>query len=77
MRKTLAGALLAGLAMAPASAYTQQVLRVGGPVIGDIAPDFTLPGATRYGLLKNPVKLSDYRGSTVVLAFFYQARTKG
>jgi peroxiredoxin len=42
-----------------------------------MAPDFTLPGATRYGLLKSPIRLSDYRGQTVVLAFFFQARTKG
>jgi len=48
-----------------------------GPAIGSVAPDFTLPGATRYGLLRTPVRLSDYRGQTVVLAFFYQARTKG
>ena len=48
-----------------------------GPAVGAEAPDFTLPGATRYGLLKVPVRLSDYRGQTVVLAFFYQARTKG
>jgi hypothetical protein len=47
------------------------------PPVGAMAPDFTLPGATRYGLLKAPVHLSDYRGQTVVLAFFYQARTKG
>jgi hypothetical protein len=48
-----------------------------GPQVGSVAPDFTLPGATRYGRLQNPVKLSDYRGQTVVLAFFFQARTKG
>ncbi|HEY4953574.1 MAG TPA: hypothetical protein VII02_01685 [Gemmatimonadaceae bacterium] len=48
-----------------------------GPAVGSIAPDFTLPGSTRYGLLRTPVRLSDYRGQTVVLAFFYQARTKG
>jgi hypothetical protein len=48
-----------------------------GPGVNDLAPDFTLVGATRYGLLKTPVRLSDYRGRTVVLAFFYQARTKG
>lgn len=48
-----------------------------GPGVNDVAPDFALSGATRYGLLKNPVRLSDYRGRTVVLAFFYQARTKG
>jgi cytochrome oxidase Cu insertion factor (SCO1/SenC/PrrC family) len=47
------------------------------PAVNDVAPDFTLGGATRYGLLKTPVALSDYRGRTVVLAFFYQARTKG
>ena len=48
-----------------------------GPKVGSVAPDFTLPGATRYGLLKNPVRLADYRGQTVVLAFFFQARSKG
>jgi hypothetical protein len=48
-----------------------------GPPIGSTAPDFTLPGATRYGLLKAPIRLSDYRGQTVVLAFFVQARTRG
>ena len=45
--------------------------------VGSIAPDFALRGATRYGLLANPVRLSDYRGQTVVIAFFYKARTKG
>lgn len=48
-----------------------------GPRVNDVAPDFTLGGASRYGLLKTPVTLSDYRGRTVVLAFFYEARTKG
>jgi len=47
------------------------------PDVGKAAPDFTLPGATRFGLLKDPVKLSNYRGQTVVLAFFPKARTKG
>jgi peroxiredoxin Q/BCP len=47
------------------------------PEVGTLAPDFTLPGATRYGLLRDPVKLSDFRGKTVILAFFYRARTKG
>ena len=48
-----------------------------GPAINAVAPDFTLTGATRYGVLKDPVRLSDFRGRTVVLAFFAQARTKG
>lgn len=49
----------------------------GGPGVGDLAPDFSLPGSTRYGLLKEPVKLSSFRGQTVVLAFFPGARTPG
>jgi len=55
---------------APGSAAT-------APIVGQMAPDFTLPGATRFGLLKDPVKLGDFRGQTVVLAFFPKARTKG
>jgi peroxiredoxin Q/BCP len=47
------------------------------PDVGAMAPDFSLPGATRFGLLKDPARLSDYRGQTVVLAFFPKARTKG
>ena len=45
--------------------------------VGVVAPDFAIPGATRYGLIKNPVRLSDYKGKTVVLAFFFKARTRG
>jgi peroxiredoxin Q/BCP len=45
--------------------------------VGTAAPDFALPGATRYGVLRNPIHLSDFKGKTVVLAFFYKARTKG
>jgi peroxiredoxin Q/BCP len=62
----------AARAQAPAAAPTYPA-----PEVGTMAPDFTLPGATRYGLLRDPVHLSDYRGKTVVLAFFYRARTKG
>ena len=45
--------------------------------VGVVAPDFALPGATRFGTLKNPVRLSDFKGKTVVLAFFFKARTRG
>jgi hypothetical protein len=45
--------------------------------VGAVAPDFAIPGATRYGTLKNPVRLGDYKGKTVVLAFFFKARTRG
>jgi hypothetical protein len=69
------------LALAPAVLPAQQSpARKGTPPpleIGAVAPDFSLRGATRYGVLAKPVRLSDFKGKTVVLAFFYQARTKG
>jgi thioredoxin-dependent peroxiredoxin len=78
-------ALLAGFVTAAAavhaSAQQPAAPPPGGatfaPDAGAPAPDFTLPGATRYGLLKDAVKLSDFRGQTVVLAFFPKARTRG
>ena len=45
--------------------------------VGETAPEFALAGATRYGLLRDPVRLSDLRGNTVVLAFFFRTRTRG
>jgi hypothetical protein len=48
-----------------------------GPKVGEMAPDFEFTGITRYGKLANTQKLSDFRGQTVVLAFFPQARTRG
>jgi len=62
---------------APAPAPAGPPAGANQPQVGSVAPDFSLPGATRYGRLQNPVKLSDFRGQTVVLAFFFQARTKG
>ncbi|MGI8619694.1 MAG: hypothetical protein ACR2L6_11505 [Gemmatimonadaceae bacterium] len=48
-----------------------------GPEVGSIAPDFSLPAATRFGRVAEPFRLSQFRGQTVVLAFFSQARTRG
>lgn len=48
-----------------------------GPTVGSMAPDFSLPAATRYGRMAQPFRLSQFRGQTVVLAFFSQARTRG
>jgi peroxiredoxin len=45
--------------------------------VGTVAPDFALPGATRYGALRAPIRLSDFKGKTVVLAFFFRARSRG
>jgi len=67
----LATLLLAVAMQQPAAAEPQAL------AVGTVAPDFALSGATRYGTLKNPVRLSDYKGKTVVLAFFFKARTRG
>lgn len=48
-----------------------------GPKVGEMAPDFTLPAATKAGVSATPLKLSDLRGQTVVIAFFPRARTSG
>ena len=48
-----------------------------GPKVGEMAPDFEFTGITRFGKLANSQKLSDFRGQTVVLAFFPKARTRG
>ena len=45
--------------------------------VGTVAPDFALTGATRYGVIRDPIHLSDFKGKTVVLAFFFKARTRG
>ena len=58
-------------AQAPAAAAE------AGPKVGDVAPDFSLPGATIDGVMKAPVKLSSFKGQTVVVAFFPKARTRG
>lgn len=69
-------AAVAGLVVAGTPAMAQTP--VAEPLeVGSEAPDFALPGATREGVLDQPVRLSDYDGKTVVLAFFYHARTKG
>ena len=59
------------LALTPVTLPAQRSpAQTGSPApleIGAVAPDFSLRGATRYGVLANPVRLSDYKGKTVVL----------
>jgi hypothetical protein len=62
----------ASRAQAPAAAPQNPPLEIGA-----VAPDFALPGATRYGPLRELVRLSDFRGKTVVLAFYFRSRTRG
>ena len=76
-RPAIAAALTVAITAASAAAQAVPEPAPAPPAVGQLAPDFSLPGATRYGLLAAPVKLSDFRGKTVVIAFFYVARTKG
>jgi peroxiredoxin Q/BCP len=76
MRKAVCVAVLAG-AFAMGSPVDAGAQEDGLLAVGQMAPDFALPGATRYGVLDQPVRLSDYRGETVVLAFFFKVRTRG
>jgi peroxiredoxin Q/BCP len=68
----LAGALLLG---GPAESGAQE--DPGFLAVGEMAPDFQFTGATRYGVISETLNLSDYRGETVVLAFFFRVRTRG
>jgi peroxiredoxin Q/BCP len=68
----LATPVRAQQAAAPAAQTAADALDVGAT-----APDFSVRAATRYGVLQQEVKLSDFAGKTVVLAFFPRARTQG
>jgi peroxiredoxin Q/BCP len=71
----LAVAVLGSAAAARAQAPAAQA--EVGPKVGDMAPDFALPGATMKGLTNGPISLLKFRGQTVVIAFFPKARTSG
>jgi cytochrome oxidase Cu insertion factor (SCO1/SenC/PrrC family) len=71
------------LALAAAPLAAQQPAPPPAPpqptplAVGTEAPDFTLSAATMAGVSAKPVHLKDLRGKTVVLAFFFKARTGG
>lgn len=67
----------AALALVAGTAPAQEAAPPGGPKVGDVAPDFELLGATKTGPSQAPIRLSDLRGQTVVIAFFPKARTGG
>ena len=78
MKPVAAALLLAASLAAPATAQTPAAPATNPPLeLGATAPDFALPGATRYGVLRSPVRLADFRDKTVVIAFFYRARSRG
>ena len=73
MRRHSSLLLLAALLLPEATAAQDSI-----PLsVGARAPDFALVGATRDGVVADSIRLSDFRDQTVVIAFFYQARTRG
>jgi len=83
MRRTLVTLALACVAAGalpaqqPAAQQPATPPVVGTPLaVGTDAPDFTLPSATKDGVA-GPLKLSGLRDQTVVIAFFFRARTRG
>ena len=69
--------LVAGALGAQDAATAATGASSGGPKVGEVAPNFALPGATKLGPSQTPVKLSDLQGQTVIIAFFPRARTGG
>jgi peroxiredoxin Q/BCP len=69
--------MAAALVVTALVAMTASRLRAQEPKVGDMAPDFTLKGSTKDGLLPKPIHLAELRGQVVVLAFFPKSRTKG
>ena len=61
-------------AQQPAAPPTAPALPV--PEVGSVAPDFTFRPVNTAGIGKS-TKLSDYKGQTVVIWFFFKARTRG
>jgi hypothetical protein len=83
MRKRFVFGVAPSLLLIAANAAAQQPTNPAAapalpiPAVGEMAPDFSIRGATRYGLLGESRRLSDFRGQTIVLAFFVVARTRG
>ena len=75
-RRAIAAVALATVSIT-ATGGAQATPAQTGPAVGEMAPDFSVPGVTRFGRLRDPVTLTSLRGNTVVLAFFFKARTKG
>jgi hypothetical protein len=69
-----AGALALGADRAAAQATPEGSVFLP---VGAMAPDFQVQGATRYGLIAQPIRLSQFRGKTVVLAFYFRVRGGG
>jgi peroxiredoxin Q/BCP len=73
----IARTLVTALTVTALVAVAAGRMKAQSPKVGDMAPDFTLNGSTKDGVMPKPIHLADFRGQTVVLAFFPKARTKG
>ncbi len=72
MRSTFLLAAVLALAAAPLRAQRSAPLAVG-----EAAPAFAGRAATAAGVVPKPFRLQEVKARTVVLAFFYKARTSG
>lgn len=79
MKRAATGAALVIALIGAGSATEGRAQEAGADLIeeGATAPEIEMTGATRHGVLRDKVRLSDYRGETVVLAFFFRVRTRG
>ena len=78
-RSVLAALLVAGLGLAVAPTASAQAADAAPEplAVGTKAPDFTLVGADADGVLSDSIHPTDFRGHTLVIAFFYRARSSG
>lgn len=70
------GGVLALAALTAAPLAAQQPAAPTPLAVGQAAPAFSLMGGTRTGVT-GPVTLEDFQDKTLVIAFFYRARTRG
>jgi peroxiredoxin Q/BCP len=80
LRRAFGGTLLGLVALSAPIQGQQAAAAAPAPdylAVGADAPAVTLVGATRWGTIGEPVGLDQFRGKTVVLAFFPAARTRG
>jgi hypothetical protein len=78
VKRILAAGLLAGALVAERPRTAARSRRSSSSCrSGTMAPDVSFTGATRYGMLAEPVRLSQFHGQTVVIAFFFRARSPG
>ena len=70
------GGVLAVATLAAAPLAAQQPAAPTPLAAGQAAPAFSLMGGARGGVT-GPVNLEDFQDKTLVIAFFYRARTRG